>query len=289
MDAPGKKRYRVEDQKPFRGGQGVVYKAFDEKLKRDVALKVVLLPFREEPKYNKYFELEAKTMARLDHPNIVKVYDLLRTKFGKSGEAQNVIVMEWMDPENYPTLMEIIRRENPFDPELTIKVAGGVSNALDYAWSLGTVHGDLKPHNIFVGDIVKISDFTLSTWAYDREIEDVVAGTPHYMSPEAVVGRKLDIRSEVFSLTTILYEMVSGKKLFDGDTPIEIATRVLECKYRPFASFQSLSKLNHDMLLTIDRIFSKALQKNPDDRYQNATEFKDAIGESLKPYVPSLT
>lgn len=256
-------RYRVE-QELGRGGMAKVFKGTDEVLGRPVAIKVLAPQLADDQSYVARFRREAQAAARLNHPNLVAVYD--------TGEDDGVkyIVMEYVEGK---TLAEYLADGGRIMPDRAMEIAEDVCNALSVAHAAGIVHRDIKPGNIMLtprGE-VKVSDFGIARvpTTGDTVAQTVaVLGTASYLSPEQAQGQTVDRRSDVYSLGCVLYEMLTGQAPFVGDSPVTVASKhVLDTPLPP-------SKLNPDVSRELDAVVLKALAKNPANRYQTAEELR---------------
>jgi serine/threonine protein kinase len=262
------------------GGMGVVYEAEDTVLHRRVAIKTIKDTGHQKSRLLR----EARAISRLNHPFIATVYD-----FGETNEGQPFIVMELIDGQ---TLDVFLKNANLDLPE-TIDVLIDVASALAAAHKAGIVHRDVKPTNIIVtdnGNSVKVLDFGLSKYVEGNETDEtnvsvtfsnqqtvtqegVIMGTPLYLSPEQALGEKIDERSDIFSLGTLLYECLTGVNPFQANGFIEICSNILRSNPRP------PSALNSRATADLDRITLKAIAKNKTARYQTADELiKDLRG-----------
>jgi serine/threonine-protein kinase len=250
-----------------------VYRARDELLGRDVALKVLSERFARDSSFVERFRREAQSAANLNHPQIVSLYD-----YGSDGDAY-FIVMEFIDGTS---LADIIHREAPLLPERAAEIALDVTRALDRAHTAGIVHRDIKPGNILItkDGNTKVTDFGIARAARGDNEQTMtqtgmVIGTAAYLSPEQAQGEPVDGRSDLYSLGVVLYEMLSGHAPFAGDTPLAIAYKHV----REFAA--PPSSINPDVPKELDAIVMKALAKNPENRYQNAVEFEQDLQRFL--------
>ena len=246
------------------GAMGVVYKAKDPLIDRIVAIKTINLGLAQEEKeeYEGRFYQEAKAAGRLNHPNIVTIYDV-----GKSGDIA-YIAMEFLQGCELRDLLRD-RRRLPVDQVLDI--VAQVASGLAYAHEHDIVHRDIKPSNIMVirDGHVKITDFGIARMASSavRTQTGMVLGSPKYMSPEQVLGKALDQRSDIFSLGVMLYEMLTGEAPFSGDNVNAIMFQTLNFVPVP------PSTVNSNVPDMLDFIAAKALAKSKDDRYQSAEDF----------------
>ncbi len=201
-----------------RGAMGVIYRAHDERLGRDVALKELPLHLAGEGDTAERFRREARALARLNHPHIVQVYDLVE----EQGRAW--IAMELVEGED---LDRLLRRERTLSPEVTLPLAIDLADALGYAHDSGVVHRDFKPGNVLINTqgAAKVTDFGLAKMAdaSQQTRQGTVMGSPAYMSPEQAQGLELDQRTDLYSLGVTLYRMLGGQLPFAGDTAAVIA------------------------------------------------------------------
>ena len=250
------------------GAMGVVYKAQDPLIDRTVAIKTINLglALEEKSEYEGRFYQEAKAAGRLSHPNIVTIYDV-----GKSEEVA-YIAMEFLQGRE---LRDVLNDGQPLPVERVIDIVTQVALGLTYAHGNGIVHRDVKPSNVMVGSDghVKITDFGIARMesASVRTQTGMVLGSPKYMSPEQVMGKLIDQRSDIFSLGVVLYEMLTGRAPFVGENINAIMYQTLNNIPPPPGSINSAVP---DML---NFIVAKALAKGLDDRYQNAKDFADDL------------
>ena len=253
------------------GGTAVLYKAIQTSLDRHVVVKRLHSHLISDPNFTKRFELEAKSAASLDHENIVRIID-----FGSSHENY-YIVMEYIDGMS---LKEIMGEHGVFDQELAFLVAREVCLGLDHAHQHGIVHRDVKPANIMVTNEgqVKITDFGLAK-LHQSQTQQTVAntllGTPLYMSPEQAIGDNVDGRSDLFSLGTMCYEMITGTQPFLGDNYAVVIQNIIN------GSIPQPSKLGKPIDGEIESIVMKALCKEPTKRFRTAIEMARAIETAL--------
>src|SRR3569832_429992 len=253
------------------GGMGEVYRANDSRLNRTVAIKVLPETFVEDPSRLKRFEQEARSIAALNHPNILSVFDIgVTDKFP-------YVVLEFLDGK---TLRDRLY-ESPSPVAKAVEMGQQIARGLTAAHERGIVHRDLKPENIFItrDGQVKILDFGLAKpLAYSAEATlgsqttpGVVLGTAGYMAPEQVRGEQVDQRADIFSFGAVMYEMLGGKRAFSGDTSVEVMTAVLKSDPPEFDVAVKISP-------GLDRIVRHCLEKNPADRFQTARDLNFALG-----------
>jgi Tol biopolymer transport system component len=261
------------------GGMGEVYRARDSRLSRDVALKILPESFARDADRLRRFEQETKAVAALNHPNIVAIYDV--------GEFNNTpfLVSELLEGESLRAGID----RGPIPPRKVVEYAVQVANGLAAAHDKAIVHRDLKPENLFVcrDGRVKILDFGLAkladqsageldgaTMTSSHTAAGVVMGTASYMAPEQVRGESVDPRTDMFSFGAVLYEMLSGKRAFQRDTPPETMTAILR------EDVPELSEAKQPIPPALDRIVRRCLEKNPEQRFQSAKDLAFGL-ESL--------
>jgi eukaryotic-like serine/threonine-protein kinase len=263
MEQPKLGRYLVQSELG-RGAMGVVYRATDSVLERTVAVKTVNMALERDgaDRYEARFYQEARAAGGLNHPNIVTVYDV-----GKSGEVV-FMAMEYIEG---PELRTLIVEGRPMPVSQAVSIAAQVAEGLGYAHEHGVVHRDIKPANIMVppGGPVKITDFGIARMrsaVADLTQTGMMLGSPKYMSPEQVIGKRADHRSDVFSLGVILYEMLTGMAPFTGENVTALMYQIVN--FAPPAP----SALNGAVPELADYIVAKMLAKALEERYQSATE-----------------
>ncbi|HJQ50777.1 MAG TPA: Stk1 family PASTA domain-containing Ser/Thr kinase [Gaiellaceae bacterium] len=254
-------RYRIQ-RKLGAGGMADVYLAEDQELGRRVAIKILNGRHANDDQFIERFRREAKNAAALNHPNIVSIYD--------RGEAEDTyyIAMEFLDGR---TLKELIVSRGAAPINVAIEYARQILSALRFAHRHGIVHRDIKPHNVLVDaeGRVKVTDFGIARAGTSQMTETgSIVGTAQYLSPEQARGGEVDPRSDLYSLGVVLYELLTGKTPFDGETPVEIAMKHLSNAPQP------PSKLRPEIPPELDKVVLRALAKNPDERYQSADEME---------------
>jgi len=263
-------RYRILDELG-RGAMGIVYRAEDPILDRPLAIKTIFIPVDEEDRkeYEARFNQEARAAGRLAHPGIVTIYDV-----GREGEMV-YMAMEMLEGIDLATRAQ----EHRFSVAETLQIAAQVADALAFAHDRGVVHRDIKPPNIMIidKDRVKLMDFGIARIRQSdlKTQTGIMLGTPRYMSPEQVSGRPTDHRSDIFSLGTVLYEMLTGSKLYAGGDPSEVMYNVVNLQPVP------PSYINRQVPPMLDLVVAKALQKDADARYQDAHQFADDLRACL--------
>jgi Tol biopolymer transport system component len=251
---------------------GEVYRAHDSRLGRDVALKLLPATFAHDVERLHRFEHEARATAALNHPNITAIYDI------GTSEGQPFVVSELLEGD---TLRSVLAR-GPLPIRVAVGYAQQIAQGLSAAHRRGIIHRDLKPENLFVirQGLIKILDFglakqTLPTAASgdenDTTAPGIVLGTVGYMSPEQVRGERLDHRSDIFALGIVLYEMISGRKAFHGPTSADTLSAILK-EHPP-----ELGQIVRDVPPAIERIVTRCLEKDREDRFQSAADLGFAL------------
>jgi serine/threonine-protein kinase len=267
-----------------RGGMAEVRKGTDVRLGRVVAVKRLRTDLASDPTFQARFRREAQSSASLNHPAIVSVYDTgeeVGTEDdgpGSHGVPQPYIVMEYVAGR---TLREILREGRKILPERALEITSGVLAALDYSHRAGIVHRDIKPANVMLtpsGD-VKVMDFGIARALSDASSTmtqtAAVVGTAQYLSPEQARGETVDSRSDVYSTGCLLYELLTGRPPFVGESPVSVAYQHVREQAAP------PSTIDPDLPPEIDSIVMKALTKNVDDRYQSAAAMRTDIERYL--------
>ncbi|CAB5056164.1 MAG: Stk1 family PASTA domain-containing Ser/Thr kinase [Actinobacteria bacterium] len=261
-------RYEIS-RRIGRGGMADVFLARDLLLDRDVAVKVLFPEHAVDPNFVERFRREAQSVAGLNHPNIVGVYD-----WGQTGNTY-FMAMEFVKGR---TLSEALRRQGRMTSVSAAGVGAAIANALAYAHRNNVVHRDIKPANILLGEdgAIKVVDFGIAR-ALDAGHEGgltqdgAVMGTATYFSPEQAKGEGLDLRSDLYSLGVVLYELVAGKPPFAGDSALATAYKQVN------EAAPRLRDLVADVPLALEAIIAKCLTKNADMRYNNAEQLRDDL------------
>lgn len=263
-------RYKIQE-KIGNGGMATVYKALDQILNRYVAVKVLREEFTTDEEFIKRFNAEAQSAARLTHPNIVSVYDV--------GQEYNIyyIVMELIQGK---TLKQIIEEDGHLSWKWAVNIAIQIASALEMAHKNNIIHRDIKPHNIMITEdgVAKVTDFGIAKAVSNSTITafGTTLGSVHYFSPEHARGGYTDSKSDLYSLGVVMYEMVTGKVPFDADTPVSIALKHMQEEPVPPI------KVNKEIPFAVNQIILKAMKKDPNERYQNASEMIKDLNIALK-------
>ena len=253
------------------GGMGAVYRARDTRLNRFVAIKILSEDLSGQPRARERLTREARAISALSHPNICALHDI-----GHEGEV-NYLVMEFLDGEGLATRLA----RGPLPLKQVLKFGADIAAALDAAHRSGVIHRDLKPGNVILTSTgATLVDFGLAKTHEVQGATDAVTakapltepgavvGTLAYMSPEQIAGQRLDPRTDIFSLGTVLYEMVSGRRPFDGPSRASVIATIMNSPPPPLPA-----SLPHG----VDRVISKCLEKNPEDRWQSARDLRDEL------------
>lgn len=268
--------YRIVEQLG-QGGMATVYKAYHASLDRYVALKALHPAFNEDKTFASRFQREARVVAKLEHPNIVPVYDYAEH------EGRPYLVMKYIEGDTLKARLN----KGPLSAEEINQIVDSVGSALSYAHKQGVLHRDIKPSNVLVATDgqMYLADFGLARIAQSGEStlsSDMIMGTPQYISPEQAMGKKdLDARTDLYSFGVMLYEMVVGQVPFNADTPFSV---IHDHIYTPLPLPH---KVNPTVPESVERVLLKALAKEREDRYDDvailADAFKDAWEEAGVP------
>lgn len=254
------------------GGMADVFQGRDTRLSRPVAIKILRSDLARDPAFLSRFRREAQAAAGLNHPAIVSVYDT-----GEEVTESGVLPYIVMEQVNGKTIREVIRSGERLPFSRAIAVTRGILEALEYSHRNGIVHRDIKPANVMLttGGDVKVMDFGIA-----RALDDAsatvthawtVVGTANYLSPEQARGEVADSRSDIYSVGCLLYELLTGRPPFLGDTPVAIAYQHVSAEFTP------VSELNEELPVGVDNVISGALSKDPLARYQSASEMLEDI------------
>ena len=252
------------------GGMAVVYKARCHRLNRFVAVKILKDELASDEEFRRRFRTESQAVAMLSHPNIVSVYDVSR-----SGNVE-YIVMELIDGI---TLKQYINRKGLLTWKESLHFATQIAKALQHAHSRGIVHRDIKPHNIMIlkDGSVKVADFGIARVAFNQNtLTQDALGSVHYISPEQAKGGSVDARSDIYSLGVVMYEMLTSRLPFVGDSPVSVAIQHI-------SAIPLLPReINPDIPAGLEQITMRAMEANIDRRYQSADELLKDLEEFRK-------
>ncbi len=261
-------KYKILD-KIGRGGMGTVYRAIDETLHRDVAIKVLNAELND-PEVAKRFRAEAITVARLSHPGIATIYELFEH------EGEWLMVMEFVRGE---TLESMVSRMGPLSAQRAAELCMQTLAALAHAHSMGVVHRDLKPANVMITEngAVKVMDFGIARVSGSEHLTNAgfMMGTPAYMAPEQVRGGDVDARADLYAMGVVFYRLTTSKLPFKGDTAFSMVQSQVNDPPTPALSFR------HDLPAWVDEVVTRALEKAPEQRFQSAAEFHEAFARCL--------
>ena len=261
------------------GGMAVVYKAFDHKLKRNVAIKVLRDDVAMDSQSRRRFRTEYQAVGMLSHPNIRAVYDVV-----SSGDTE-YIVMEYVEGIN---LKQYLKKKGALSWKETLHFSSQIAKALSHAHSKGIVHMDIKPQNIMLpkDGTAKVADFgiaQLGEMGQDPEDADEALGSIHYISPEQARGEAVDARSDIYSLGVVMYEMLTGKLPFDGDSVAEVAMKHYT------VTPQSPRDINPEIPQELEDITMHAMQPDPQKRYDNIDEMLADLEDFRKGQSKTIT
>ena len=278
-------RYRV-DENIGRGGMATVFRGYDLTLGREVAIKILDRELADDNSFRTRFRLEAQAASRMSHPAIVRVYDAGEdTERNPDGSTRAVpfIVMELVKGR----LLKDVIADGPVPVDDAVRYVDGILEALEYSHRAGVVHRDIKPGNVMITEAgqVKVMDFGIARAVSDSSSTVAettqILGTAAYFSPEQAKGDPVDARADLYSTGVVLYELLSGKQPFRGETPVAIAYQhVSETPVAP-------SEINESVPRSLDAIALRALAKDPYQRYQDAAGFREALDATVDGKAPS--
>ncbi|MFC7392505.1 Stk1 family PASTA domain-containing Ser/Thr kinase [Scopulibacillus cellulosilyticus] len=254
------------------GGMAIVYKARDLILERLVAVKILRSEFSNDDDFIRRFHREAESVSSLSHPNIVSIYDI--------GEEDDCyfIVMEYVDGE---TLKDFIKQHSPIPIAEAVYILKQIALALEHAHDHGIVHRDIKPHNILIDEQggVKVTDFGIAVAMNSATITftNSIMGSAHYLSPEQAKGSKATIKSDIYALGIVMYELLTGRLPFPGTSPVTVALKHLN-EQMPLPS-----EYRSDIPQSLENIVIKATAKSPEKRYENMPELYNDLSTALNP------
>jgi tRNA A-37 threonylcarbamoyl transferase component Bud32 len=259
-------RYRLIEE-VGQGGMAVVYRAQDETLKREVAIKILHQHLAGEADSKARLEREAQAVAKLRHENILEIFD-----YSGSGSASSFIVTEFIDGQ---TLKQFLGKHQPRFPEIAALISVEVCRALEHAHGVGVIHRDVKPENVMIrkDGLIKLMDFGIAqVLDFQRmTVTGQLLGSPAYMAPEIIEGKPLDFRTDVFSVGIMLYLLATGELPFSGKNPHEVLRRIAEGK------FADPRTVGRGVDQRMARIISRALARLPDDRYPDVAPVADDL------------
>ncbi len=271
-------RYDLQEQIGS-GGMAVVYRAVDTLLGRQVAVKMLRAQFAGDDEFVSRFRREAQSAASLSNPNIVNLYDV-----GVSASNEHYIVMEYVDG---PTLKDVIRERGPLSVNESLDITMQICDALKHAHARQIVHQDIKPHNILLTKTgqVKVTDFGIARAITGNTItlhhDHSVLGSVHYFSPEQARGAPTDEKSDIYSLGVVMYEMLTKRLPFSGDSPVSIALKHLR------DDFVDPREWNPEIPQSVENIILRCLTKSPEDRYSDMAALEVDLHDALiHPDVP---
>lgn len=263
-------RYKIIEE-IGRGGMAIVYSARDTLLERRVALKMLRPEYKSDDEFIDKFRQEARAVARLSHPNVVSIYDIV------VDEERIYLVMEIVEGK---TLKDIIKERKKLSIAESLEIARQIAAALSVAHGNQIVHCDIKPHNIILNDDleVKVTDFGIARAVSNSTVRvtETVVGSAHYFSPEQAKGGEIKAYSDIYSLGVVLYEMTTGELPFNGESPISVALKHIQQK--PVEP----SQINKDIPQEVNDLIMKAIAKEPAERFQEAYEVREQITYCLK-------
>jgi serine/threonine-protein kinase len=256
-----------------RGGMGIVFHAYDKQLKEQVAIKILSPLLSNDPDALERLKREVSAARRITHSNVIRIHDISEVN------GLHFISMEYFHGTN---LKDHIKRNGPLSPMQALNLASQVAEGLEAAHREGVIHRDLKSQNIILDNTnrIKIIDFGLARTAHMEGMTatGLIMGTPEYMAPEQVSGKKIDERADIYSLGIILYEMFTGRVPFTGDSAIAVG--FMQLKEEPVPP----TKVNSAISPQIEKVICKALEKDPIHRYRTITELKNELEAAiLKP------
>jgi serine/threonine-protein kinase len=267
-------RYEIVDELG-RGAMGIVYRARDPLIGREVAIKTFRIGYsvrdEEMDQFRRRFIREAQSAGILSHPNIVTIHDVVE----HSDEGVSFIAMEYVPGT---TLKQVLQPDRPVDHEFAVDVVGQIASALDYAHAKGVVHRDIKPANILITQDrrVKITDFGIARLNTSNLTQDgQLLGTPNYMAPEQILGKEIDQRADIFAMGVLLYELLTRHKPFTGENLTTVTHRVV---YEPFTPPEQHAP---GLPAGFAAVLNKALEKDPEKRYQKAGELAADLKAAL--------
>jgi eukaryotic-like serine/threonine-protein kinase len=273
-------RYELQEQIGD-GGMAIVYRALDTLLGRQVAVKMLRTQYARDEEFVRRFRQEAQSAAKLSHPNIVSLFDV-----GVTPDEEYYIVMEYVDGS---TLKDVIRERSPLSVREAVNITRQICDALECAHDHHIIHRDIKPHNILISKtgLVKVTDFGIARALTNNTITHhdsrAVLGSVHYFSPEQARGGATDVKSDIYSLGVVMYEMLTGKLPFSGDSAVSVALKHLR------SDFIEPRELNPEIPQSVENIILRCLVKSKDARYPDMRALKADLQDALiHPDVPKF-
>ena len=254
-----------------KGGMALVYRAIDKRTGHNVAVKILRPEYNQDAEFCTRFEREAVAASKMSHHNIVNLLDV-----GQDGDMR-YLVMEYVRGR---TLKEVIKQQGRLKPAVAAQIGIRILSALQHAHKNGIIHRDIKPQNILVHSdgLIKVGDFGIARVVGSNTIstDDIVMGSVHYFLPEQAKGEPVTAASDLYSVGVVLYEMLTGKPPFDGETPIAIAMQHIGGKAQP------IHEINPSVPPAMERVVEKAMERRPERRYQSALEMAQDLQRAMQ-------
>jgi len=263
-------RYKIKKQRGS-GGMALVYEAQDILLDRKVAIKMLRPEFVSDEDFINKFRHEAKAVARITHPNVVSIYDIVES------ENSLYLVMEYIEGKD---LKSLIQKRGKLSVVEALDIANQVTAGVEVAHENNIIHCDIKPHNILITDNnqVKVTDFGIAraVTSSTMTITDTIMGSAHYFSPEQAQGKEINTYSDIYSIGVVLYEMLSGKVPFNGESPISVALKHIQEEPK------ELKEVLPSVPKEVNELVMKTLSKEPEDRHVSAKQLREEIVNTIK-------